>query len=481
MIASTSNTDADKFAATAKDKSCLRVLFVSHTYVVGINQGKLDAIASQNEVEVSLLAPKYWKAVQWDKILEIENPYPRIQLYPNRVLFSGKAGAYLYSPLAIFRAILDFRPDIIQVEQEVFSLSGFEVALCSRLLNKPVVFFGWENMDRKLSWFRRWIRKFILNTTKSIIAGNCEGAELVKRWGYCGAVEVMPQMGVDTQLFTPRRDRLDYSKANNSKLKNPKLDSLVREDSNRNDSQAKTSQRKKSSKKNSKFCIGFLGRISYHKGIDILIDAARLLGDEDYEFQIRLCGTGSDKPKFVEQVQKLGLDKFIIWQDGVRHDEVPMEICRFDVLVLPSRTVETWKEQFGHVLIEAMATGIPVVGSTCGEIPNVIGRKDLVFPEGNAQELAAILMRLISQPSWYAEVADYSLERVRQHYSHERIAQRLIELWRNVLSCDGKNDDHNDDNSKPTEHVREDFYERSLPSTSSSISKGYFPNIPYTI
>ncbi len=438
-------------ASTAKHKSCLRVLFVSHTYVVGVNQGKLDAIASQDEVEVSLLAPKRWKAVQWNKILEIENPYPRVQLYPNRVLFSGKAGAYVYSPLAILRAILDFRPDIIQVEQEVFSLSGFEVALFSRLLNKPLVFFGWENMDRKLSWFRRWIRKFILNTTKSIIAGNCEGAELVKKWGYSGSVEVMPQMGVDTQLFTPREKKLpDIS---NPKLVNSKL-------------------------KKSEFCIGFLGRLSYHKGIDILIDAARLLRDRGYTFKIRLCGTGSDKPKFVEQAQKLGLDKFIIWQDGVRHDEVPMEICRFDVLVLPSRTVETWKEQFGHVLIEAMATGIPVVGSTCGEIPNVIGRKDLVFPEGNAQELAAILMRLISQPSWYAEVADYSLKRVHQHYSHERIAQRLIELWRNILEGDGKNDDRNDDNSKP---IEQDLSEGSFSSTSSSTSKGYFPNIPYII
>ncbi len=53
-----------------------------------------------------------------------------------------------------------------------------------------------------------------------------------------------------------------------------------------------------------------------------------------------------------------------------------------------------------------MATGIPVVGSTCGETPNVIGHKDLVFLEGNPQELAAILARLISEPS-----SDYSLKR----------------------------------------------------------------------
>lgn len=58
-----------------------------------------------------------------------------------------------------------------------------------------------------------------------------------------------------------------------------------------------------------------------------------------------------------------------------------------------------------------MATAIPVVGSTCGETPNIIGHKDLVFPEGNRQELAAILVRLIPEPSWYSEVADYSVKR----------------------------------------------------------------------
>jgi glycosyltransferase involved in cell wall biosynthesis len=85
-----------------------------------------------------------------------------------------------------------------------------------------------------------------------------------------------------------------------------------------------------------------------------------------------------------------------------------------------------------------MATGIPVVGSTCGEIPNVIGRSDLVFTEDNAQELADILARLISEPDWYSEVAKYSLDRVHEHYSHERIAQRLTDLWWNVLSEQGK-------------------------------------------
>jgi len=376
-----------------KTTSKIRVMFISHTYVVGVNQGKLEAIAATGKAEVALLTPKQWKAAEWYKEFQVEKPSDQIKFYPTPIVFSGRGGAYFYSPLAALKAIVDFRPDIIQVEEEVFSLSAFEIAIFARLLKKPVVFFGWENMDRQLSAFRRWIRQFVLNTAKYIIAGNCEGGELVKKWGYQGAIEVMPQMGVDTKLFAPAPEAI----------------------------------------KNPEYRIGFVGRLSYQKGIDTLIAACHLLQKQGYNFRIILCGSGKDEPIFRKEAEKYGLEEFITWRGGVRHDEVPEEIRNFDVLVLPSRTVSTWKEQFGHVLIEAMATAIPVIGSSCGEIPNVIGRSDLIFTEGNAQELAAILRRLISEPNWRLEMAKYSLDRIHKFYSHERIAERLIDLWNSVL------------------------------------------------
>jgi glycosyltransferase involved in cell wall biosynthesis len=124
----------------------------------------------------------------------------------------------------------------------------------------------------------------------------------------------------------------------------------------------------------------------------------------------------------------------VTWRGGVAHEQVPEVLGEFDVLVLPSRSTPGWKEQFGHVLIEAMAMGIPVVGSDSGEIPNVIGREDLVFAEGDAIGLARILRRLMADERWRAEVRQYGLERVAQHYTHDRIAERLVGLWRQVLA-----------------------------------------------
>jgi glycosyltransferase involved in cell wall biosynthesis len=80
-----------------------------------------------------------------------------------------------------------------------------------------------------------------------------------------------------------------------------------------------------------------------------------------------------------------------------------------------------------------MAMGIAVVGSSCGEIPHVIARDDLVFPEGNSVALAEILKRLICDRNWREEMGNYGIERVKQHYCHERIAQRLVEQWQKLI------------------------------------------------
>ena len=83
--------------------------------------------------------------------------------------------------------------------------------------------------------------------------------------------------------------------------------------------------------------------------------------------------------------------------------------------------------------------GIPVIGSNSGEIPHVIGRADLVFPEEDANALADILARAIEDTPWRQEAGCYGMNRVQQLYTHDRIAQRLIALWQTVL--------HNDETS----------------------------------
>lgn len=371
----------------------LRVLFVSQAYVVGVNQGKLNAIAETDKVEVGLLVPSNWKALEWNRRFIVETPYPKIKVYTAPVLFSGRGGAYVFNPLRIWQVVNDFKPDIIQVEQEVFSLCALEFAVWSRLTGKPLALFGWENMDRALSIGRSSVCKFVMNTVKLMLPGNYDGANLMRKWGYTGLMEIIPQIGVDTQLFAPKSRQTQ----------------------------------------NEVFNIGFLGRLVPEKGIDTIFNAVRHLQGKGLKCVLTICGTGYIEEALKNEAQKQKIAHLVIWRGGVRHDQAPAEITNFDVLVLPSRTSGTWKEQFGHVLIEAMAMGVPVIGSNSGEIPNVIGRSDLVFPEDDALSLAAIVERMIREPNFWQEAGQYGINRVQQHYTHERIAQRLIDLWEKVL------------------------------------------------
>lgn len=180
----------------------MRVLVIGHTYVVGISHSKLKALTDTGQVDVGLLVPERWYEPEWRSRFDLERPFPEIKVYPARVAFAGRAGVYFYSPSAIKRALLDFNPDLIHVEQEVFSICTFQFALVSRLIRRPLSLFCWENTDRPLAL--RWLtRKVVLRTAALVAAGNRDAADLIRRWGFKGKVAVLPQLGVDTELFKP--------------------------------------------------------------------------------------------------------------------------------------------------------------------------------------------------------------------------------------------------------------------------------------
>ncbi len=323
----------------------------------------------------------------------LERPYDSIQIYPADILFSGRVGATYIGTWRVWQVIRDFQPDVIHVEQEVFSLSALEVAFFARWFRKPLSVFGWENMQRQLAVPRQWIRQFIFDTAELVIPGNQDGKALMNQWGYTGKVEVVPQIGVDTTLFPPRVRQLG-----DGPLK-----------------------------------VGFMGRLVKQKGIDLMLLAAQKLHEQGCDIQLIICGSGIESETLQQEAGAKGISDQVIWRSNITHKQVPAEMDRFDVLVLPSRTTSTWKEQFGHVLIEAMSMGIPAIGSDSGEIPNVIGNPDLVFPEGDAEALARILKHIVTDSAWYKDLSQQCIARVEKYYSHARIAQRLIDLWRAML------------------------------------------------
>jgi glycosyltransferase involved in cell wall biosynthesis len=109
-----------------------------------------------------------------------------------------------------------------------------------------------------------------------------------------------------------------------------------------------------------------------------------------------------------------------------------------DVLALPSRTRPNWKEQFGRALVEAMSCGVAVVGSRCGEIPNVIADAGLVVPEGDPGALAAALQRLLDDAALRGRLAEAGRARVLARFTQRQVAQETVEVYREVLTASGR-------------------------------------------
>jgi glycosyltransferase involved in cell wall biosynthesis len=109
-------------------------------------------------------------------------------------------------------------------------------------------------------------------------------------------------------------------------------------------------------------------------------------------------------------------------------------MCISDIFILPSETMPYWKEQFGHVLVEAMACENVVVGSSSAEIPNVIGDAGFIFPEKNDEALASILARLVEHDQLRKEFAQKGRKRVLEHFTHTEIAKKTFEACRKFSS-----------------------------------------------
>jgi glycosyltransferase involved in cell wall biosynthesis len=114
---------------------------------------------------------------------------------------------------------------------------------------------------------------------------------------------------------------------------------------------------------------------------------------------------------------------------------MPAIMRRFDVLVGPSLTTPRWKEQFGRMLVEAMACGVPVIGSDSGEIPNVIGDAGIVVPEGDCVALRTAIARLRDDPAERRLLAERGHIRARTLFTQEAVARRTYGVYQEMLAA----------------------------------------------
>ena len=130
--------------------------------------------------------------------------------------------------------------------------------------------------------------------------------------------------------------------------------------------------------------------------------------------------------------QWLGILPRVTFDLPIPSTQMPYYYSGLDVLVLPSRTRTNWKEQFGRVLIEAMACQVVVVGARCGAIPEVIGDAGLTFTEGDSADLRTQLQSLLGDAHLRLDLAQKGRQRVLDHYTQSQIAARTVEVYKEL-------------------------------------------------
>jgi glycosyltransferase involved in cell wall biosynthesis len=119
---------------------------------------------------------------------------------------------------------------------------------------------------------------------------------------------------------------------------------------------------------------------------------------------------------------------------GVPHDKVPAYLNAMDLLAAPSQTTPRWREQFGRMLVEAFACGVPVVGSDSGEIPHVIADAGRILPEQDEAAWSRGLAELLDNFARRTELAERGRERAQQ-FAWPVIARKHLEFFESVLSA----------------------------------------------
>lgn len=185
--------------------------------------------------------------------------------------------------------------------------------------------------------------------------------------------------------------------------------------------------------KSDDFIILYIGQIVWKKGIHDLIYALKLLINEkeldSNKIKLVILGSGKEEKKVRETAKFLNISNHIITTGFVPFDQVKSYYNLSDVFVSLSQTTRTWNEQLGFSVLEAMASGLPIVVSATGALNQVIKTAGLKIAAGDFAGLAENLKKLISDKQLASTLADRSLEVIQSNYSKDIIMPRLVKFY----------------------------------------------------
>ncbi|HEY6802591.1 MAG TPA: glycosyltransferase family 4 protein [Pyrinomonadaceae bacterium] len=375
--------------AKGEEQRELRVLRIAHSSLTpALRERERAVVRNFPNVQLEVVTTNSWREA------EIDVPAQPDDLFPVRSAgthLSKHIQLFAYDPRPIIAALREHRPHLIDMNHEPYSVACAEVlTLCARYApNAPVVMQTAQNILRRYPFPFNWLEQRAFRKVAAAYVCSESVREVLRAKGFTRPASIIP-FGVDLKSFKQRTEK-------------------------------RTSGR----------TIGYVGRMLPGKGLNVLADALKQMRHDDW--QLLVVGDGSERESFTRELSKAGLLERVRFTGAVSYELTPEYFQEIDVLVVPTQTTDRIREQFGRVIVEAMASGVPVVGSTCGAIPEVIANAGLVFPEGDGQALAAAIRKLLGDSKLRERFSQMGRVRVEENYSWDHVAGKTYALYHQVL------------------------------------------------
>ena len=177
----------------------------------------------------------------------------------------------------------------------------------------------------------------------------------------------------------------------------------------------------------------FVGRLVKEKGIFDLLKAFFELKKAKLgvEVLLHIVGRGEERKKLDHIIQKFGLKRWIKI-DVYKYKHMPSVYQNADVFVMPSRSTRTWEEQYGMALVEAMATGLPILAYRSGAIPEVLGECGVLIKEGDVIGLVKSLKEIVLRNSLRQKLAFRARRRAKIFFDANKTADKLRQIYISV-------------------------------------------------
>jgi glycosyltransferase involved in cell wall biosynthesis len=377
-----------------------KLLTIAHSYCVALNRRLAHELsqAGAGTWEVTAIAPRYFHGSRDLRPVAFSG----LTDEPCRVI---PVNAYLTRYVHLFfygsrlRSLLAQPWDMVHCWQEPFVVAASQVALWKRQ-STALIYASFQNIAKKYPPPFCWMERACLARADGWIAfGRTVADVLGERPGYRDRTSQIIPPGVDVNAFQP----------------NPSARESIHRSLGWDGSGSPV--------------VGFLGRFLPEKGLPLLM---RVLDELTCPWRALFVGAGPLEGDMRDWANRHG-DRVRVCTDVV-HNAVPAYLNAMDVLCAPSQTTPRWREQFGRMLIEAFACGVPVVGSDSGEIPYVIGDAGMIVNESDEVGWRKTLETLLNDPVKRRELAERGRQRAHSQFAWPVVARKHLAFFEQILN-----------------------------------------------